>query len=221
MKKNGTLSRWNDDRGFGFISPAQDAHNGEIFVHIKSFIGSRRRPEVGDRLQFRAELTPDGKQRAVEVLFQGEKARPKRSQPTRRPGALMDTSIATLFLGILVTLTLRGMIPPHLLMLYLGTSLGAFALYWKDKSAARNGVWRTSETTLWFAGLIGGWPGALIAQRVLRHKSSKASFQTIFWITVVINMGALGWVFTAEGAAKLQQVVAVIDRLGSRLLVLL
>jgi uncharacterized membrane protein YsdA (DUF1294 family) len=52
--------------------------------------------------------------------------------------------------------------------------------------------------------LFGGWPGALVAQRVLRHKSSKASFQVTFWATVLINCGALGWLLTAKGAGVLR-----------------
>ena len=48
--------------------------------------------------------------------------------------------------------------------------------------------------TLHGLSLIGGWPGALIAQQVLRHKSRKEEFRFVFWLTVVINVG----VFTAE-----------------------
>ena len=48
--------------------------------------------------------------------------------------------------------------------------------------------------------LLGGWPGALVAQQVLRHKSSKQSFRIVFWITVTINCGALAWIYTPAGA---------------------
>jgi uncharacterized membrane protein YsdA (DUF1294 family) len=56
--------------------------------------------------------------------------------------------------------------------------------------------------------LFGGWPGALVAQRVLRHTSSKASFQATFWATVLINCGVLGWLLTAKGAGALRSVLA-------------
>jgi|GEM_PF-5532685 len=42
--------------------------------------------------------------------------------------------------------------------------------------------------------LLGGWPGALLAQGMLRHKNRKASFQTTFWGAVVINLVALAWI---------------------------
>jgi uncharacterized membrane protein YsdA (DUF1294 family) len=51
------------------------------------------------------------------------------------------------------------------------------------------------EQTLHVFALLGGWPGALVAQRWLRHKSKKASFQVAFWVTVVVNCVALGWLY--------------------------
>jgi uncharacterized membrane protein YsdA (DUF1294 family) len=56
--------------------------------------------------------------------------------------------------------------------------------------------------------LIGGWPGALIAQQVLRHKSRKNAFQFMFWMTVVLNYVAFGWLFTEQGAEMLRLLVA-------------
>ena len=57
----------------------------------------------------------------------------------------------------------------------------SFILYAVDKSAAKRGALRISETTLHLSELFGGWPGALIAQRVFRHKTRKQPFQLIFW----------------------------------------
>lgn len=63
------------------------------------------------------------------------------------------------------------------------------------------------ETALHVFSLIGGWPGALVAQRVLRHKTKKRSFQIEFWVTVILNCGALGWLFTSPGAQALESVL--------------
>jgi len=49
-----------------------------------------------------------------------------------------------------------------------------------SKSAARKGAWRTQESTLHLLSLVGGWPGALVAQQKLRHKSKKQSFRFVF-----------------------------------------
>jgi uncharacterized membrane protein YsdA (DUF1294 family) len=64
-----------------------------------------------------------------------------------------------------------------------------FFAYAFDKAAARAGRWRTAEATLLLLGLVGGWPGALLAQQLLRHKSSKAPFRAAFWVTVALNAG--------------------------------
>ncbi|MGF6274784.1 uncharacterized membrane protein YsdA (DUF1294 family) [Massilia sp. UYP11] len=76
---------------------------------------------------------------------------------------------------------------------YLMTSLTCFVAYAIDKSAARAQSWRTPESTLLILGLVGGWPGALLAQQWLRHKTSKQSFQRKFQLTVALNLGAFAW----------------------------
>jgi uncharacterized membrane protein YsdA (DUF1294 family) len=100
--------------------------------------------------------------------------------------------------------TFSGPLPLAVLELYLVASIVTFIAYAFDKSAARNDQWRTQESTLHLFALIGGWPGALAAQRLLRHKSKKQSFQIQFWITVVLNCGTLGWFFTPSGAKALR-----------------
>ena len=72
-------------------------------------------------------------------------------------------------------------------------SITAFAFYAIDKRAARNRAWRTPEKNLLLMGLLCGWPGALLAQQMLRHKTSKQSFQTAFWLTVGLNLAGWGW----------------------------
>jgi uncharacterized membrane protein YsdA (DUF1294 family) len=80
---------------------------------------------------------------------------------------------------------------PHLVAgAYFVASLTCFVAYAVDKSAARAGGWRTPERTLLLLGLVGGWPGGVLAQQWLRHKSSKASFRAKFWVTVALNVGA-------------------------------
>ena len=74
---------------------------------------------------------------------------------------------------------------------YVGLSVITFAVYGVDKSAARRGTGRISERTLLWLGLLGGWPGGLAAQRVLRHKTAKRSFLARFWITVALNIALL------------------------------
>lgn len=81
--------------------------------------------------------------------------------------------------------------PSLLLLVYLVLSAACFGLYALDKAAARAGSWRISENALLLLGLAGGWPGAVLAQQWLRHKSRKPAFQQLFWATVVVNLGAV------------------------------
>lgn len=83
--------------------------------------------------------------------------------------------------------------PARLPWVYLGLSLLTFLVYAADKSAARQGARRIPESTLHLLSLCGGWPGALVAQQLLRHKSSKQPFRAVFWVTVVLNVLAFIW----------------------------
>lgn len=72
----------------------------------------------------------------------------------------------------------------------------AFIAYAIDKAAAKSDRWRIPESTLHVLGLLGGWPGAMLAQTLLRHKSVKREFRLIFWVTVVVNLLVLGWLLS-------------------------
>jgi uncharacterized membrane protein YsdA (DUF1294 family) len=87
---------------------------------------------------------------------------------------------------------------PAIGVLYMFFSVIAFFHYARDKSAARAGRRRIPEQRLLVLGLVGGWPGALLAQQTLRHKTAKRSFQLQFWISVVINLLALCWLIVAS-----------------------
>lgn len=115
----------------------------------------------------------------------------------------MPLAIAGLFLLFIAFLTLTAKFPLAGFGLYIGASLIAFMAYALDKSAARSGQWRTQESTLHLLALIGGWPGALVAQNQLRHKSRKTAFLVIFWATVLLNCGALAWLLTT-GSLRLR-----------------
>jgi cold shock CspA family protein len=69
MRIEGTLAKWNDDRGFGFIAPTQGGP--EVFVHISAFQRGGQRPQLGERLSFEIEITKDGKKRAKNILCPG------------------------------------------------------------------------------------------------------------------------------------------------------
>jgi uncharacterized membrane protein YsdA (DUF1294 family) len=93
--------------------------------------------------------------------------------------------------------------PPLLSMLLLWlasvygvASVVCFIAYAADKSAAVEHRRRISERTLLLLGLACGWPGGLLAQRWLRHKTAKTSFQIAFWCSVAANVAAVWWLCT-------------------------
>jgi uncharacterized membrane protein YsdA (DUF1294 family) len=110
---------------------------------------------------------------------------------------------AVCFLAFVAGTVVAGRLPVDVLVLYVAASLLAFFAYALDKSAASRNRWRTRESTLHLFALLGGWPGALAAQRLLRHKSAKQSFQVAFWLTVVLNCGAFGWLLSPSGTRAL------------------
>jgi uncharacterized membrane protein YsdA (DUF1294 family) len=112
------------------------------------------------------------------------------------------------FLVLVAGSVFVGRLPIEVAWFYLAASLTAFLAYALDKSAAKHGQWRTKENTLHLIGLAGGWPGAFAAQRLLRHKSRKQSFQIVFWVTAILNCCALAWLFSASGSVALRSMLA-------------
>ncbi|MFL6672645.1 MAG: DUF1294 domain-containing protein [Massilia sp.] len=105
------------------------------------------------------------------------------------------------FAGVYLVAELLWAIPPAVAAAYLVASIVCFAMYAIDKSAARSRARRTPERTLLLLGLAGGWPGAVLAQQWLRHKSSKTSFRAKFWMTVVANVGSFIWLASWFGGS--------------------
>lgn len=198
MRYQGKITNWKDGKGFGFINP--NGGGNQVFVHIKSFANRQRRP-VGDEIvTYELKADVKGRAQAENVAFVGELA-PSNISPERRNTSLILTAS---FLVFVAASAFVGKLPFAVLWLYLVGSAVAFLAYAFDKSAARNDQWRTQESTLHLFALVGGWPGALAAQRLLRHKSKKQSFQIVFWATVVLNCGALAWLFSPSGSGALR-----------------
>lgn len=98
-----------------------------------------------------------------------------------------------------------GYTPLALSVIVLISSVFAYILYAKDKSAAVMGTWRVPEKTLHTAALLCGWPGALVAQQRLRHKTKKKRFRAVFWLTVLINLAGLAWLHCPLGNKQLRE----------------
>ena len=117
---------------------------------------------------------------------------------------MMAYLVVLLFACLLLGATLVLGLPPAVALAYLAASAACFAAYALDKSAARAGARRTPERTLLLLGLAGGWPGAVLAQQWLRHKTRKQPFQNLFWLTVVVHLLLAGWLGWRQLAPVIQ-----------------
>lgn len=204
MRTKGKLTTWNEEKKFGFITPLDGGK--QIFIHIKAFSNRNRRPAVGQIVTYEQSSDKQGRPCAIKATLTGDRLPEK---TTRSYGSL-SVFVAVVFLVLVGVSVLFSRIPPHILALYIVVSVLTFIMYAFDKSAAKSGEWRTQESTLHLLSLAGGWPGALIAQKKLRHKSKKQSFRFVFWVTVLLNCGAFAWLFTPNGTATLRSLIGKI-----------
>lgn len=195
MRHQGRIHDWNDDKGFGFVTP--NGGGDRAFVHIKAFAARARRPANGDIVTYATARDAKGRLQAADIRFANA---PPSTDTRTRPGILAPAFALLAFAGI-VGAGLIGKLPILVAGAYAVMSAVAFVAYGMDKAAANAGRWRTPESTLHLLGLACGWPGALLAQRLFRHKSRKCEFQIVFWVTVAINLIALAWLTSSEGQA--------------------
>ncbi|WP_445157272.1 DUF1294 domain-containing protein [Halomonas sp. E14] len=197
MRHEGKLTEWNDAKGFGFITPA--AGGPRVFVHISAFPRDGRRPTVNEPITYHLTQDSQNRPKAQKALY----LKAARHSPQRSKGLMLACGMTAAFFALLAALIATGHAPMPLLAAYALLSVITFAMHGIDKAAAGKGRRRTPEATLLFAGLIGGWPGALVAQRLFRHKTRKQPFQAIFWCGVLVNCGVFGWVLYTGEMARL------------------
>jgi uncharacterized membrane protein YsdA (DUF1294 family) len=112
--------------------------------------------------------------------------------------------LTSAFIMLMCVAVIMGKLPMNILLIYALLSALTFTLYWQDKRAAIKGNRRTPESRLQIFSLVGGWPGGLIAQPVLHHKSSKKSFLFTYWLMVLLNISGLFMVTSPKSIQFLQ-----------------
>jgi uncharacterized membrane protein YsdA (DUF1294 family)/cold shock CspA family protein len=193
MRYLGRITDWNDDKGFGFVTP--NGGGDRAFVHVKAFERHGRRPVSGDLIAYAVQRDEKGRLNARAVSFADARAR---RAPTFH-NSFPRRTLAGFAFGVLLAGWLLHRLPVEVVFVYVLMSGVAIFMYALDKSAAARGRRRTPENNLHAVALLGGWPGALLAQGMFRHKSSKAEFQSVFWFTVVVNV--VGLVFVLRNGA--------------------
>lgn len=189
MDYRGAIVNWNDDRGFGFVRPA--GGGTELFFHISDYRGAGR-PASGDSVKFEIGKGRDGKPVALSVRPAFAKAAP----PPPNPGKHFDRDsnrvwLGALLIGLAFAVAIIDHAPIGFTMLYLAMGFAAFALYAMDKRSARSGGWRVPETSLHLLDLAFGIAGGLIAQHILRHKTSKREFALVSYAIALAHIALM------------------------------
>lgn len=182
MRKAGRVKSWHTKKGFGFIDVHADTK--DVFFHITALQIRAVTPKPGDRVSFELARGKDGRIQAFDVAIAGA---PKRTEDTGWLPALASLAALVAMAGC----ALSGYFPRQVGIVSFLASIIAFLAYAEDKARARRDAWRIPEAHLHLLALCGGWPGALAAQHLLRHKNRKAAFQAIFWGTVGLNIAAM------------------------------
>ena len=201
MRHTGRIAKWNDERGFGFISPSEGSDS--VFVHISSFPRSDRRPSVNEAVSYTLAFDSHGRPQANDVRFMVGPRSASLMRQIPRWGIAVPIGFAISFLATLAALVAVGWLEMYWLVLYYVASIITYGVYSRDKTAAQNAGRRIPESTLHLMSLVGGWPGALIAQVLLRHKTRKPSFLIGYWFTVIVNCIALG-VIVGKGVSPVK-----------------
>jgi len=170
------VEEWRADRGFGFLR--FDEHR--VFIHRRDFARFHRVPAVGDAVEFVLGEDRQGRicARQAELAHDGGRIRGENLVVL---AVLLIAPVAALlrFFGLEYWYATLG--------IALLPSLLAYLLYADDKGRSRAKTWRVSEKNLHWVSMLGGWPGAYLAQRRYRHKTAKVGFQFTFWATVVLH----------------------------------
>lgn len=188
----GEIIEWSDEKRCGFVLPRGSAKgDAVVFLGIRALVNRRRAPKVGDLVQYEVSTvneTPESRRlrtrlRAEQVTFVGEELPPPRTKGTHRLYV-----IGLIYLVAEAAMTVFGR--PYAWIFLASLVLSAFSMgqYGWDKSAAKGGRWRVSESSLQFVALLGGWPGAALAQQIFRHKTQKRSFQDVFLGAIILNV---------------------------------
>lgn len=201
MRTKGKITSWNDGKGYGFISPLSGGKR--VFIHITAFANHNRRPEIGQMVSYGISTDKQGRPCAVKATLPGDRLR----QEPRKNTINISVVLAAVFIAIVAISVLSDKLPPIVFAIYAVLSILTYFVYAEDKSSARRGNWRIRESTLHLFALAGGWPGAMVAQHKLRHKSKKESFRIVFWITVAVNFGLFIWLFSTTGSALLNSLI--------------
>lgn len=90
---------------------------------------------------------------------------------------------------IQLALSIQWVVPGFLI----AVNLAAFTAHAVDKRAAIRDRRRIPEARLHLLELLGGWPGALLAMLLFRHKIRKPSYLLVFGLIAAAWIAGVAW----------------------------
>ena len=191
MAITGTVTEWNEHKGYGYISVNEQPI--KIVFHISDFSGHSMRPQVSENVVFSLTKDPNGNLRAIDI---------KRPIVFNFPIAL-SIWFASMVVGSIYVLNYPVIVIDYLVLI----SGFTYLLYAVDKSISAREDWQVPEVLFHLFCLAGGWPGAILAQSFLRYKPTSVSYTPIFWTMLVANITLFAWSLTGEGKEKLSSTI--------------
>lgn len=168
------ITAWQSDKGYGWLQLG----DRRIFLHVRDYAGPGRQPVIGEDVRF--------------FLGQDSQGRPCATNAISVRGGRLVIWRSLMPLALLLILPVAAIFQhfAHPWLIWAGAftlSLLTYFTYASDKRRARTNAWRIPEAHLHILELLGGWPGAWLAQKYLRHKSSKTSYRIVFWLIIALH----------------------------------
>lgn len=201
QRHRGRLVEWRADKGYGFVQHGRQ----RLFVHIRDFAERHVPPEAGACITYAVGADLRGRPCAQEVLQPNDGGR-------IRAVHLLVLALLLATPGIALARIEAPGIGGAIATISLLSSAATYGFYRWDKHRARQRDWRIKESMLHFWEFFGGWPGAFLAQRHLRHKTSKGSYLFVFWLIVAAQNyvaldSLLHWRLSLAAREKIQNLL--------------
>ncbi len=151
--------------------------------------GASETPDASRAPRHRPGKARSGRRKSNQSEYARALRAARRDQTLRAPPLNLATwLVAAATLLCLVAASVRFATTGWILALYPLMSLTAYLIYARDKLSAIRGGWRVPESSLHLVELLGGWPGAYLAQQMMRHKTLKTSYQVVYWLIVLLHV---------------------------------
>lgn len=187
MRHTGHITSWDEEQGTGHIKMTNGLEL--ILVHKHEFRNHQTPPQLNQEVSFILSKDNTGKFIAQNVLRYEDKL-----PSTSNIRVALIFSITALFLfSVMIFTKLPAEKAAIILVNYFLISTVTFKAYKIDRTFLLEHIGSLPESTLHFLSLLGGWPGAMLAQEILQHKIHDRGFKTLFWLTIFINIGLLAY----------------------------